>query len=103
MGEWFQSYAFAVFWGVLALMYLALAAVSLRASSAFDRKLRHATPQWTDKDGNLTFEIPPGPDDAVAIDYWNDLRKYLNSVTRISFVAFVLAAIAACVTGFTAK
>lgn len=103
MGEWFATHPSTVFWMALALMYLALAAGSLRVSRAFDQKLKQAETQWTGKDGDTRFGILPGPDDEVAIDYWNDLRKYLNSVTWIGFFGFLLAAIAACVTGFTAK
>ena len=102
-----------IFWLVLAVLYLVLAALSFSSGLTYDRQIAKAptmqgtaqgATRFTSRQG-MTVEIggSSGQSDVVVTDLWKDLRAYLNASTWVNFAGFVLAAVAALVSLASAR
>jgi predicted RNA-binding Zn-ribbon protein involved in translation (DUF1610 family) len=83
-----------VFWVVLAVLYLVLAIMSLKASAAYNDRVEHAPSIWVEEvDGEkiLHFFGSPQPGQVSTADLFRDLANYLTQVTWITSVGFILA------------
>ena len=83
------------FWLALAVLYLSLAIASAWAAWAYNQRAQYAPPVWMDQHRTTHYGGRPEGDQVVMFEPWRELGNYLNWVTGITLVGFILAAAAA--------